>query len=80
MKLCCAGRSEFFHPSGARAERGLIERGCEKPRGRGLGQRNLPNVDIGLTTKIYNIVKLVFANIQSFVATSIYFITITNFN
>ena len=29
-----------FSPSGARAERGRMERGDKKPRGRGLGQRN----------------------------------------
>ena len=28
-------------PSGARAERGRMERGAAKPRGRGLGQRNI---------------------------------------
>ena len=51
-----------FSPSGARAERGRMERGDKKPRGRGLGQRNLHNVDIGLTMEIYNIIKLIFTN------------------
>ena len=69
-----------FSPSGAERERGRVERGGEKPRGRGLGQRNLPNVDIWLTTKIHNIIKLLFANTQSFVATGKDFIICANFN
>ena len=30
-----------FSPSGARAQRGRMERGDKKPRGRGLGRRNI---------------------------------------
>ena len=37
---CCAGRSEFFIRAEPERERGRMERGGEKPRGRGRGQRN----------------------------------------
>ena len=37
--VCCAGRSEFFVRAG-RSGATTLERGVEKPRGRGLGQRN----------------------------------------
>ena len=36
----CKARSEFFLRAEPERERGQIERGDEKPRGRGLGQRN----------------------------------------
>ena len=40
-KIIAPARSEVFRPSGAERERGRVERGDEKPRGRGLGQRNM---------------------------------------
>ena len=40
MKIWLRGAERVFCPSGARAQRGLVERGGKKPRGRGLGQRN----------------------------------------
>ena len=49
----CAARSGFFSPSEARAQQGRMERGDEKPRGRGLGQRNtnLANLNVYLRVK-----------------------------
>ena len=38
--FCCAGRSEFGRRAG-RSEAETGERGAAKPRGRGLGQRNI---------------------------------------
>ena len=35
------GAERVFSTSGARAQRGRMERGGKKPRGRGLGQRNM---------------------------------------
>ena len=35
------GAERVWPPSGARAERGRMERSAAKPRGRGLGQRNV---------------------------------------
>ena len=35
------GAERIWPPSVARAERGRMERGVAKPRGRGLGQRNI---------------------------------------
>ena len=39
-KNCCAGAERVWPTSGARAQRGRMERGAAKRRGRGLGQRN----------------------------------------
>ena len=41
--FCCVSAERVWPPSGARAERGRMERGAAKPRGRGLGRRNIKN-------------------------------------
>ena len=43
--ICCAARSEFLIRAEPEREQGRIERGGEKSRGRGLGQRNIKNIN-----------------------------------
>ena len=41
IEFFCAGAERIWPPSGTRAQRGRMERGAAKWRGRGLGQRNM---------------------------------------
>ena len=49
------GAERVFSPSGARAERGRVERGDEKPRGRGLGRRNKKFANLTITLNIFHL-------------------------